>query len=159
MASGWIGLLKLPSMRIGRSFISCKTAQGATPEPQQRVPPRCVGQTKPDRVPPRSPFLQYRPRFSPDEPRARSAYRFSPAGRPHAVLLRWPYLLRVTTQLTESPPLPCTTALAKRPRFSGSQVRQSLLDTGAIALQIEPSHTLTLHPMDVGVGPARFQSP
>ena len=44
-ASGWIGLLKLPSMRIGRSFISSKTAQGATPEPLQRVPPRCRGTT------------------------------------------------------------------------------------------------------------------
>ena len=57
-------------------------------------------------------------------------------------------MLRVTTQLTESPPLPCTTALAKRPRFSGSKVRQSLLDTGAITLQIEPSHTLTYNPKD-----------
>ena len=120
MASGWIGLLKLPSMRTGRSFISSKTAQGATPEPPCSVCHRAAGvKPMPDRVPPRSPFLPYRPRLSPDEPRADAPIGSARQVGPTQCCCAGPTCF---VSPLSSPSLPRFLALPRLPSAQGSAV-------------------------------------
>ena len=119
---GVFGFLTLSVLQADL-FMHFKTLPGVpAPSAMQRVPPRSLVQhLTPDREPPRSPLLQYRSRFSPRRTFIGSARRVGPT------LARWPYLLRVATQLTESPPRPRASCVPAHSRFRDSQVRQSLL--------------------------------
>ena len=118
-ASGWIGLLKLPSMRIGRSFISSKTAQGATPEPPAARATALQGYYMPDQEPPWSPFLRYRPRLSTDGPRADALIGSTHQTGPTQCCCAGPTCF---VSPLSSPSLPRFLALPRLPSAQGSAV-------------------------------------